>query len=325
MKIAITGASGHVGVNLVNNLIELGFDIKVLIFNSSEALDNLSITKIKGSLLETDILDTLCKDVDVVFHLAAQISIGNESDEILKSTNITGTKNILNAARNARVKKFIHFSSIHALNHEPVDITMDENRELAINSKIMYERTKAIAEEWVLNQNSHDFDVIVLNPTSIIGPVDTKPSLMGDMMIGVYKQTIPGVVPGGYDWVDVRDVVKAAIVAIYKGRGGQRYILSGNWLSIKSFTDIFVDCSDKNNYLPVLPLWLIKLGVPFINIYSKLVKRKPLYTLESINILQSGNRFISSRKAQQELEFQPRPLEQTLADTYNWFKKNNYI
>ncbi|MFK5857110.1 MAG: NAD-dependent epimerase/dehydratase family protein [Bacteroidota bacterium] len=325
IKVAVTGASGHVGVNLVNKLIKLGFDVKVLIFSSTIGLDDSRISKVVGSLLDKSVLVDLCKDVDVVIHLAAIISIGSESQELLNSINVDGTKNILNVARNAGVKKFIHFSSIHALVHEPLEIPMDETRELAVNSKLMYEQTKSIAEEWVLKQNTHDFEVVVLNPTSIIGPVDNKPSLMGEFMISVYKHTIPGVVPGGYDWVDVRDIVDAAIAAIEKGRGGERYILSGHWLSIKSFADMFVDCSDKRNYLPVIPLWLTKIGVPFIMLYSKITKSKPLYTFESLEILQSGNKYISSSKAKSVLGFKSRPLEQTLSDTYKWFKENDYI
>jgi len=325
MKIAITGATGHVGANLVPRLIELGHNLKVLIYNGDSIPDSTKVEKVKGSLQNTDSLFHLCKDVDVVFHLASLISIGSDSYEQVYETNVDGTKNVFKAASGAGVKKFIHFSSIHALIHKPYEMPMDETKPVAINSSINYERTKAIAEQWVMEQNGNGTEVVVINPTSIIGPMDPRPSLMGEFMKMTYENRIPGLVPGGYDWVDVRDIVEATINTIDKGRGGERYILSGNWLSVKSFSDMFVDVSDKDKYLPVLPLWLAKLGVPFMYLYSKLTKRKPIYTYESLNILQSGNRNISSAKAELELGFKSRPLQETLLDTYNWFKENDYL
>ncbi len=325
MNIAITGATGHVGVNLIPRLIELGHNLKVLIYNGDGVPDSTKVEKVKGSLQDTASLSHLCKDADVVFHLASLISIGSDSYEQIYATNVEGTKNIFKAASIAGVKKFIHFSSIHALVHKPYDLPMDETRDIAINSPIYYEKTKAIAEQWVMEQNGNGVEVVVINPTSIIGPVDFGPSLMGEFMKMVYEGKIPALVSGGYDWVDVRDVVEATIVAIENSRGGERYILSGKWLSIKSFTDIFISFSDKNNYLRVLPLWLARLGVPFMSVFSMITGRQPVYTNGSLTILQEGNRFISSKKAQKELGFKPRPLEDTLFDTYNWFKENDYI
>ncbi|MBC8321525.1 MAG: NAD-dependent epimerase/dehydratase family protein [Bacteroidetes bacterium] len=325
MKIAITGASGHVGINLVKRLINLGHNLKVMVYKDAKVLEGLNVEQVNGSLQNTESLKSLCEGVEVVYHLAALISIGSVSYEQLFTTNVDGTKNVVYAAINAGVKKFIHFSSIHALVHEPYEYQMDESKAIAINSPIHYERTKALAEQWVLQQQNNDFDVVILNPTSIIGPEDLKPSLMGEFMKMLYYRNLPCLVPGGYDWVDVRDIVEATIAAIEKGRGGERYILAGKWLSIKSFADIFVKFSDKNIYLPVLPLWLAKWGIPFMLLYSKLIRNKPIYTKESLDILQSGNRFISSKKAKLELGFNPRPIEETIFDTYLWFKENDYL
>ncbi|NQU33741.1 MAG: NAD-dependent epimerase/dehydratase family protein [Bacteroidetes bacterium] len=325
MKIAVTGASGHVGINLVKKLVQLGHDVRVLVFNGTKLLEELEVEKIKGDLRIIESLFSLCEGVEVVFHLAALISIGNDSEKTVYSTNVDGTKNLVTAAKKAGVKKLIHFSSIHALIHEPFDIEMDESRAIAVNSNITYERTKAIADQWVLQQQSNDFDIVIMNPTSIIGPEDNGPSLMGEFICMVYQGRLPGIVSGGYDWVDVRDIVDASIAAIDKGRGGERYLLSGSWLSIKDFADILISVSNKKRKIPVLPLWLARIGIPFLHIYAKVTNTKPIYTRESLSILQSGNRLISSNKAQIELGFNTRPLKETLSDTYLWFKENNYF
>ncbi len=320
-KIGITGANGHVGTNLVRRLLQEDFSIRVLQHHDHDALDGLDIEIIKGDLLDPESLAAFCDGVDVLFHLAAKISIGNNSFDNLHNINVEGTQNLVHAAKIAGIKRYIHFSSIHALVHEPLDQPMDEFRPLATNSKMPYEQTKSIAEKWVLKQQEDKFDVIVINPTSILGPLDFKPSLMGQLMIRLYNGSLPGLVPGGYDWVDVRDVVDAACNAIYQGKGGERYILSGTWKTVVDFAKLFGLVNERKIKTLVLPLWLARVGVPFITLYSKVVGQDPLYTNKSLTILQEGNKYISNEKAKRELGFNPRPLSQTLKDSVTWFKE----
>jgi len=325
MKIAITGANGHVGGNLVRMLLSENMDLRVLQHHQHQAIDGLDVEVVNGDLNDPGSLETFCKDIDVVIHLAAKISIGHNSFERLFKINVDGTKNLVRAAKAAGVRRFIHFSSIHALQYSPIDEIIDESKTLATGSAIAYEHTKALADEWILTQQADDFDVIVLNPTSIIGPNDFQPSLQGSFLIRLYNGTLPGLVPGGYDWVDVRDVCKAARSAISHGKAGERYILSGNFVTVVELAGLVARITGKKLKKPVLPLWLAYVGVPFIYLWSKLRGQEPLYTKQSLFILQSGNRKISNLKARKELNYHPRPLEETLRDTLNWLKENNFI
>ncbi len=325
LRIGITGATGHVGLNLVRELCKLNRSVKVLIHKSTLSYKNSRITEVKGSLLDEESLIEFCKGLDVVIHLAAIISIGQESKKKVHQTNVLGTMNLVRAAKKGKVKRFIHFSTIHALVQEPIDIQMNESKELATNSKLNYERTKALSEQWVMKQNSPSFNVISLNPTSIIGPEDHQPSLIGEFLIMAYRGKIPAIVPGGYNWVDVRDVVVATINCIEMGKPGNRYILGGSWVSIKEFSDLFFLVSDKNKKLPVIPIWLARIGIPFMGLYSILIGSKPIYTRESLLIIQSGNRKISSDKAKADIGFKSRPLNITLHDTYTWMKQHKFI
>ncbi len=325
MKIAITGANGHVGANLVRMLLAEGMQLRLLQHHQHQAIDGLDAEVVTGNLNDPASLDIFCKNIDVVIHLAAKISIGHNSYDSLFKTNVSGTKNLVGAAKKAGVKRFIHFSSIHALQHKPLDEIMDESKSLATESPIAYEHTKALADEWILTQQADDFDVIVLNPTAIIGPNDFQPSLQGSFIIRLYKGTLPGLVPGGYDWVDVRDVCGAARSAISHGKAGERYILSGHFVTVAEFARLVARVSGKKIKKPVLPLWLAYVGVPFIFLWSKLRGQEPLYTKQSLFILQSGNRKISNLKATKELGFNPRPLAESLKDTIGWFKENKYI
>ncbi len=253
MKIGVTGASGHIGANVVRAFEQTEHKLRVLQFNGNGGFNGLNLDVHRGSLLDEKSLLSFCEGLDVVIHLAAIISIGDHPYEELFNTNVNGTKNLVNACKKSGVKRFIHFSSIHALIHEPLDEPMDENKALATSSPIAYEKTKAIAEAWVLEQHSEGFDVVVLSPTAVLGPNDFGPSLVGQFIIRMFKNTIPGLLPGGYDWVDVRDIANATIAATEKGRGGERYILSGSWLSLVDFAALLEKISGKSLRKLVFP------------------------------------------------------------------------
>jgi len=163
MRVAVTGATGHVGVNLVKGLVCNGFCVNVLLRKNPGAFNGLDIKQVKGDVLLPDSLDDLCKDVDIVIHLAALITVGTKLNGTVVSTNVDGTKNIVAAARKYGVRKFIHFSSVDTLVHEPIHEVMDETRPISNSTSNPYEYTKALAEKWVLEQQSKDFDVVVLN------------------------------------------------------------------------------------------------------------------------------------------------------------------
>ncbi|MCK5371518.1 MAG: NAD-dependent epimerase/dehydratase family protein, partial [Cyclobacteriaceae bacterium] len=309
----------------VRRLLKEDLDIRVLQYHEHQALDGLQVETVIGDLNQPESLDRFCKGVDIVFHLAAKISIGQNSFDSLYKINVEGTQNLVASSKRAGVKRFIHFSSIHAYIHFPLDEPMDETRPLATDSKIAYERTKSIAQEWILKQQTDNFDVIVLNPTSIIGPVDYKPSLQGQFIMQVYDGKLPGLIPGGYDWVDVRDVCEAACNAIYQGKGGEKYILSGYYKSVTDFVKLIAQVTDRKIKLPVFPLWMAYMGVPFMFLWSKISGEKPLFTRQALDILQMGNRHIKNDKAKKELSYNPRPLAESLKDTISWLKENNYI
>ncbi len=325
MKIAVTGANGHVGVNLCKALLEQGHQVKALIHNNNQGLKFIPVTIIKGDLLDKSSLIPLLKDADVVFHLAAKISINGDPDGIVARTNFDGTKNMLSAAMECKVKRFIHFSSIHAFQQQPQHEVLDETRPIVVDEGFAYDRSKAAGERAVMEAVRNGLDALVLSPTAIIGPADPEPSLTGNAIIDIYNQKIPSLVPGGYDWVDVRDVVSAAIAAIDKGRTGEKYLLSGHWHSLLDFSGLIQLHTGRKTVNTVLPMWIARIGLPFITLYSKISGVKPLYTSESLTIISEGNRFINNDKARRELNHHPRPLTDTLKDMLTWLKDNGHI
>lgn len=325
MRIALTGASGHIGANLCHALLTEGHEVRVLINRTSKSLEGIPVERIPGSVLDKKSLESLIDSCQVVIHLAATISIRGVSDRDLLSININGTNNILEVVNRLSVKRFIHFSSIHALTQEPFNETLDETRPLALKDPILYNRSKAWSEQLVLDAILRGLDGVIINPTSVIGPNDFRPSLVGKAIIQICKNKLPGLVPGGYDWVDVRDVVSGTLQAIKKGRKGERYLLSGHWLSLPDLVGIISQYHPIKERHAILPYWLAELGVPFLKMYALLRGADPLYTSESLDIIKHSHRMISCDKAGKEFGYQPRPIRETIKDTLEWFKNNHYL
>jgi dihydroflavonol-4-reductase len=324
MKVAVTGASGHIGNCLVRELKKQGAEIKVLVHNFRNDLDKLNVELIQGNLLEPESLITLCNGVDVVFHLAAQIAIENRSSEQVYETNVTGTKNMIKAANYAGVKKFIHFSSIHAFRTESSELILDESRSMVESNKTIYEFTKAEGERVVMKAVSEGLNAVILNPTAVIGPFDYRSSLLGQALLQIYQNKLPFLVSGGYNWVDVRDVVSASIQAVESGRKGEKYILSGEFCTLRELSGMISKISGCR--IPgIVPVSLARLACPFFQIYSSVAKTEPLYTYQSLDILINSAVNISNAKAKKELGYEPRPLEQTLKDAFEWYRENNVI
>jgi dihydroflavonol-4-reductase len=325
MRIVVTGASGHIGNCLVRELIHRGDTVKVLVHNFVNDLAAMDVEMVRGSILDPTALAGFCKGADVVFHLAARISIDNRKPELTFATNVTGTENMIRASLEAGVKRFIHFSSIDAFRNFPEYQELDENRPLSESRKNYYGYTKALSERLVVNAVKDGLDAVILSPTAVIGPYDCKKSYLGQALLRMYKRKLPFLVSGGYNWVDVRDVVRAAISSVEKGRKGEKYIIAGNYCSISELNDLVKRISGNNSRFFYIPIPIAKIAAPVFSACSILTQSTPLYTSQSLALLVNAPKNISSEKAATELGYHPRSIEQTLRDTFDWFKENHYL
>jgi len=320
--VAVTGANGHIGNNLCRALLGKGLEVRALINKNDSALNGLGLLKVKGSVTDRESLVDLIDGADYVFHLAAIISIGELSKKKLFEVNVEGTKNVVNLCKQFAVKRLIHFSSIHALDSRFAG-AINEETPLAGADASFYDRSKAEAERIVLNASGKGLNTIILNPTAVVGPDDFIPSKVGEMIIKVAKGKLPFIIKGAYDWVDVRDLTQAAVNAMTQGRSSERYIIGGEWGSLKHVTEVVAIKANRRKPI-VVPLFLAKIGLPFIHAYSYLTHSKMLYTNEVLNIV-FGNSDIVSDKAKKELGFKNRPLSESFIDAYKWFVDNKYI
>lgn len=242
-----------------------------------------------------------------------------------KAVNVEGTRNVVGACLHCGVRRLVFFSSIHAFKHNHGDMPVDELCPLVDSDRYPpYDRSKAAAEKEVQDGIRRGLDAIFINPTAIVGPFDYAPSHFGRVLLLLARKKLAVLVHGGYNWVDVRDVVEAAIKAEEQSTCGTSYILSGHKASLMDIAAIISEVMDIPAPRIICPMPLARIGLPLINAISGLSGKKALYTRLSLDML-SENRIVSHQRATQELDYQPRPLRETLEDTVSWFKENGYL
>jgi dihydroflavonol-4-reductase len=240
--------------------------------------------------------------------------------------NVAGTQNVVDACLHCNVKRLVYFSSIHAFAGPSENTSVDDFSQLIDSDKCApYDRSKALAERYVKQKMETDaLNAVIISPTGIIGPFDYKPSYFGKALLLLAKRKLPVILDGGFDWVDVRDVVDGAIVAEETAVAGSKYILSGHWASLPEIAEIISQIIGVRSPGLTIPEALAKAAVPFSNIISRVTK-KNLY-LSDVTVQSLYSRWtICSHNAISELNYKPRPLTESLQDTLQWFIENGYL
>ncbi len=322
-KIAVTGASGHIGNVICRLLVEKGFHVKALYYSDFRSLDVLDVEKVKGNVLIENDLDKLINGCEIVINCAAIVSIYGDPTGLIFKTNTIGAKNVLETCIRKGVKRLIHFSSVHAVVESMQDLPFTENLPYKTKDNDAYDYSKAVGEQLLLNrQPAHPVEIVILRPSAVVGPFDFKPSPMGKALLDFYNQKIPVLAEGGFDFVDVEDVAKTAISAIEKGRSGEIYLLSGKYYSLRELTKIINKITGKNVPKLVIPYVLLKILLPLISFLGKITGKPPLFTKTSIDALKSGHKNMDSSKAKRDLAHTNKPLEESVRNFYEWCKLN---
>jgi len=326
--IVVTGAAGHIGNVLIRLLLAQGKkNIRALVLpnESTASLDGLAIEKFEGDITNINSLIQAFKGADQVFHLAGIIAISHGQEHLMHKVNVDGTKNVIKACQECKVKRMLHTSSIHAIKEPPLWQVIDETLPFKPEDKKQgYDRTKAEATLEVLQAVKQGLDAVVVCPSGVIGPYDFRISEMGQLMLDINNGKLYAYVHGAYDFVDVRDVAKGMILVMEKGRRGEVYILSGERIRVGKIIKIIGWELKKPTPKIRLPIWLAMLSAYMAPIYYRITKTKPLFTPYSIHTLASNSN-VSNKKARGQLGYSPRPIEESLKDSIKWFKKQGII
>lgn len=322
-KVFVTGGTGFVGANLVRLLLAEGYNVKALVRPNSNLnnLQNLDIELITGNLNDSD-LDVKMQGCEVLFHVAAHYSLWHKDKDLLYKTNVLGTRNILNFAKKANIQRTVYTSSVAAIGVRKDAKIADENYQSPVENLISnYKKSKYYAEQEVLKAVNLGQDIVIVNPTTPIGAFDIKPTPTGEIIVRFLTGKMPAYVNTGLNFIDVKDVAKGHILALEKGKTGERYILGNQNLSLKEFLDKLALITGLKSPTITLPLWL-PLTVAFFDefILTKLGK-KPSIPFDGVKMSQQVM-FYNSTKAIQELGLPQSPIENAIKDSVQWFSKN---
>ena len=327
MKVLVTGATGHIGNVLVRSLLKNGYDVTAFVRNKEKlnALDGLSVSFAYGDVRDIESLKMAFKGIDVVFHLAGLIDIGNGNKKQMYEVNVNGTKNVVNACKEMNVKKLIYTSSVHAIPTKPKGEIITETKTFSPDLvKGTYSKTKAEATKYVLEANSKDLEVIITHPSGVIGPYEYITSNLGQLIIDCAHRKMGAYLDGGYNFVDVRDVADGLVSTLEKGKAGECYILAGHYVTIKELMKYVQDITGVPAPKFKIARWFAYATGALSEIYYKIVKQKPLFTSYSVYTTGTNANF-SIDKAKKQLGYFPRDFIDTMVDTIYWMKENKKI
>jgi len=325
MTIVVTGAAGHLGANLVRALLARGDGVRVLVYRDRRALAGLDVEVIEGNVCDPASLRRAFAGAEWVYHAAAHISLLRSEWPRCVRINVQGTRNVVEACLAAGVRRLVHFSSIHALEQEPMDVPIDESRPRVEDCSCSpYGLSKAAGEREVQQGVAAGLDAVILNPTAMIGPHDYKPSHFGEVLQALGSGRLAATVGGGFDWVDVRDVVAGALRAAEAAPAGATYLLSGHWVAVADVATMVGEITGVPPPRFVCPMVLARIGAPFATAVARFLGKRPLFTSVSLEALR-GNRQVSHGRATRDLGYQPRPFRETLEDTLGWFAEGGRL
>jgi dihydroflavonol-4-reductase len=322
----VTGASGFLGSHIARQLVARGESVRVLLRPSSQnrAIADLPLEYVTGDLRDTASLDRAMKGIQRVFHVAADYRLWAKHSQDIYDSNVGGTKNVLAAAKRARVEQFIYTSTVATIavdrSAQPNEFT-DAKLEEMIGH---YKRSKWMAEREALNAANEGLPVIVAMPTTPVGPWDWKPTPTGKLIVDFLNGKMPGYVDTGLNFVGVEECAAGHLLVAEKGKVGQRYLLGSENLTLKQMLDILA----KITGLPAPSLKIshhVALGVAYAStIFSRLVGKEPGIPIEGVRIAQH-KMFVDCGRSQRELGFKAGPVAAALQRAVRWYETNGYV
>jgi len=326
--IVVTGATGHIGNVLVRELITRGQIVRVLVLPDDDyrPLAGLDTDIIYGDVTDLKSLESAFVGADIVFHLAGIVSIMPGMKKTLERVNVDGIHNIATACRTSSVRRLVYTSSIHAIAEPPHGTVIDESQPFDPDRVLGdYARSKARATLLLLDEvRKGGLDAVICCPTGVIGPWDYGISNIGQLILDFAGGQLKSYVRGAYDFVDVRDVANGLILSSDKGQPGRHYIFSGVQVQVP---ELMKELERDIGYpAPTyeIPATIARAAGVLASVYYRLIRRQPVFTAYSIDVLRSNSQ-VSSARAREELGFTTRPWQESIRDHIEWFRAEKML
>ena len=321
-KVLVTGASGFVGAAVARALAAQGARLRLLVRATS---DRTNVAGLDAELVEGDLRDEAsvrraAEGVRYLYHVAADYRIWAPDPEEIVRNNRTGTLAVMNAARDAGVERIVYTSSVATL--KPLDGgAADETRPATPEQAVgAYKRSKVVAERLVEAMAADGLPVVIVNPSTPIGPRDVKPTPTGRIVVEAANGKMPAYVESGLNLVHVDDVAAGHLLALEKGRIGERYILGGQDVSLGGMLGEIARIVGRKPPSVVIPRApLFPLAYANEAWCRATGKTDPFLTVDSLKMA-AHNMYYSSAKAEADLGYRARPYGEALADAIDWFR-----
>jgi dihydroflavonol-4-reductase len=322
----VTGGTGFIGANLVRLLISEGYAVRALVRPTSN-LDNLrslDVEIVKGDLNDPDLSQKMV-GCQVLFHVAAHYSLWQSDREALYRSNVLGTRNVLAAARQADIDRIVYTSSVAAIGVGESGTIVDETHQSPIDKLVgHYKKSKFLAEQEAKQAVKAGQDIVIVNPSTPIGPWDIKPTPTGDIILRFLRRQMPAYLNTGLNFIDVRDVARGHLLALERGKTGDRYILGNENLTLKVLLDQLSQITGLSAPQQTVPAWL-PLGLAWFDerILAPLGKT-PSVPLDGVRMALQPM-YYNASKAVEELGLPQSAIATALTDAVNWFVSEGYV
>jgi dihydroflavonol-4-reductase len=326
MTILVTGASGFVGSHVARLLVARGEKVRVLARPTSrlESLRSLSLETAVGDLRDLESLRKALSGVQRVFHVAADYRLWASDPREIYESNVTGTRNLLAAARAAGVERFVYTSTVATIAvprpQLPNEATLAKVDEMIGH----YKRSKYLAEQEAQKAAADGLPVVIVNPTTPVGPGDWKPTPTGRVILNFANGRMPAYVDTGLNLVAVEDAAEGHLLAAERGRAGERYLLGGRNMTLKEVLDVLARITGRPAPRFRLPHSLALAAGYADAAVSRLLGREPTIPLEGVRIARH-TMYVDCSKAERELGFHPGPVEAALERAVRWYQENGYV
>lgn len=324
----MTGASGFIGSHVVLKLLERGEQVRVLKRSTSpmKNLQGLSIEVVTGDLRDPASLKRAVAGCRIIYHVAADYRLWSPDPATLYRSNVEGTRNLLEAAYAQGVERIVYTSSVGTLGiPENGDSGGNEESPVTLQEMIgHYKRSKFLAEREALAAAKGGVPVVIVNPSTPVGSQDVKPTPTGQVIVDFLNGRMPAYVETGLNLVDVEDVAQGHLLAMEKGRVGERYILGNQNLAFKELLELLADISGHPAPRVRLPRPVV-LGLGALSTgWSRLTGKPPAVPWEGVRM--AGKKmFFDASKAVRELGLPQHSVREALRKAVHWFRENGYV
>jgi dihydroflavonol-4-reductase len=327
MKVFVTGATGFVGSHVASALATGGADLRLLLRASSSTsnLEGLPGERVVGDLMDPESFRKAVVGCDFVFHVAADYRLWTREPEQMYRANVEGTRSIIRAAEDARVKRVVYTSSVATMGFSGNGQSANEDSPVSLADMIgHYKRSKYQAEQVALEAARKGANIVVVNPTTPVGERDIKPTPTGRIIVDFLKRKFPAYVDTGLNLVDVKEVAQGHLAAMEKGRSGERYILGGENLTLKQILDNLARITGLPSPKVKLPyIFALATGVVDTAVTGLLLGREPRATIDAVRMGRK-KMFVRSAKAERELGWRIVPVDNALRRAVGWFQEHAY-